>query len=48
VERIKKKLDELEASIKKHTSEQVHSDKKRLDELDARLKILEEKVKKEL
>jgi len=48
IEKIKKKLDELDADIKKHTSQAVHADKKRLDDLDARLKALEEKVKKKL
>jgi tetrahydromethanopterin S-methyltransferase subunit G len=48
MEKIKKRLDELEADIKKHTSGVMHTDKKRLDEIDARLKALEEKVKKKL
>ena len=48
MEKIKKRLDELEAHIKKHSSEEVHSDKKRLDDLEARLKALEEKAKKKL
>ncbi len=48
MEKIKKKLDELEATVKKHTSAAEHSDKKRIDDLDARLKALEEKVKKKL
>ncbi len=45
MDKIKKKLDELEAAVKKHTSAAEHSEKKRIDELDARLKALEEKVK---
>jgi tetrahydromethanopterin S-methyltransferase subunit G len=48
MEKIKKKLDELEATVKKHTSSAEHADKKRLEDLDARLKALEEKVKKKL
>ncbi|MGA3059559.1 MAG: hypothetical protein ABSD92_04225 [Candidatus Bathyarchaeia archaeon] len=48
IEKIKKKLDELDADIQKHTAQAVHSDKKRLDDLDARLKALEEKAKKKL
>ena len=48
IEKIKKKLDGLDADIKKHVAEAVHADKKRLDDLDARMKALEEKVKKKL
>jgi hypothetical protein len=48
MDKIRKKLDELEANIKKHTSAAEHSEKKRIDDLDARLKALEEKVKKKL
>ena len=48
IEKIKKKLDELDADIKKHTVQAVHADKKRLDDLDARLKALEEKAKKKM
>lgn len=48
MEKIKKRLDELEAHIKKHSSESMHADKKTLEALDARLKALEEKVKKKL
>jgi polyhydroxyalkanoate synthesis regulator phasin len=48
MEKIKKKLEELEETVKKHTSAAVHADKKRLDDLDARLKALEEKAKKKL
>ncbi|MGA3290596.1 MAG: hypothetical protein ABSD42_10200 [Candidatus Bathyarchaeia archaeon] len=48
IEKIKKKLDALDADIKKHTAQAVHADKKRLDDLDARLKALEEKAKKKI
>ena len=48
MEKIKKKLEEFEGSMKKHFSEAHQADKKRLDELEARLKALEEKVKKKL
>ena len=48
MEKIKKKLDEIEATVKKHASAAEHADKKRLDDLDARLKALEEKLKKKL
>ena len=48
MEKIKKKVDELEATVKKHTSAAGHDEKKRIDDLDARLKALEEKVKKKL
>ena len=46
MDKIKKKLDELEATVKKHTSSEEHSEKKRIDDLEVRLKALEEKVKK--
>jgi tetrahydromethanopterin S-methyltransferase subunit G len=46
IEKIKKKLDSLEADMKKHAAEA--APKKRLDEMDARLKALEEKAKKKL
>jgi polyhydroxyalkanoate synthesis regulator phasin len=46
MDKIKKKLDELEATVKKHAASAEHSEKKRIDDLDARLKALEEKVKK--
>jgi hypothetical protein len=48
MEKIKKKLDALEATVKKHASAAEHVDKKRLDDLEARLKALEEKAKKKL
>jgi archaellum component FlaC len=48
IEKIKKKQDEFEAAFKKHVAEAIHGDKKRLDDLDARMKALEEKVKKKL
>jgi len=47
-DKIKKKLDDLEATVKKHTSSAEHANKQRLDNLEARLKALEEKVKKKL
>jgi polyhydroxyalkanoate synthesis regulator phasin len=45
MEKIKKKLDELEATVKAHTAAAEHSNKKRIDALEARLKALEEKEK---
>ena len=48
IEKIKKKQAELEAGLKKHIGEARHDDRKILDDLDARLKALEEKVKKKL
>jgi polyhydroxyalkanoate synthesis regulator phasin len=48
MEKIKKRLAELEENVKKHTSAATHADKKRLDDLEARLKALEEKVKNKL
>jgi hypothetical protein len=48
IEKIKKKLEGLDADIKKHIAEAAHVDRKRLEDLDARLKALEEKVKKKL
>ena len=45
-EKIKKKFEELEESMKKHMSEARQADKKRIDELDARVKALEAKLKK--
>jgi len=44
--KIKKRFDEFEESMKKHMSEVRQADKKRLEELDARVKALEEKLKK--
>ena len=41
-----KKVDELVATIKKHTSVAEHMDTKRLDDLETRLKALEEKPKR--
>ena len=41
-----KKVDELGATVKKHTSAAEHTDKKRLDDLETRLKALEEKLKR--
>ena len=48
MEKIKKKLEELDATVKKHASAAEHADKKMLDDLEARLKALEEKLKKKL
>ncbi len=48
MDKIKKKLEDLEATVKKHASVAEHADKKRLDDLDARFKALEEKIKKKL
>jgi tetrahydromethanopterin S-methyltransferase subunit G len=48
IQNIKKRLEELEETVKKHTSAAVHADKKRLDDLEARMKALEETVKKKL
>jgi tetrahydromethanopterin S-methyltransferase subunit G len=45
-EKIKKRFDEFEESLKKHMAEARRADKKRLEELDARVKALEEKLKK--
>jgi len=46
MEKIKKRFDEFEESMKKHMAEARQADKKRLEELDARVKALEEKLKK--
>ena len=46
MEKIKKRFEEFEENMKKHMSEARQADKKRLDELDARMKSLEEKLKK--
>lgn len=40
------KLHELEATVQKHTSAALHSEKKKLDDLEARSKALEGKAKK--
>jgi len=45
-EKIKKRFEEFEESMKKHMAEARQADKKRLEELDARVKALEEKLKK--
>ena len=34
MDKIKKKVEELEATVKKHTSAAEHTDKKRLDDLE--------------
>jgi uncharacterized Zn finger protein (UPF0148 family) len=44
----KRASEETARARKKHTSGVMHADKKRLDEIEARLKALEEKVKKKL
>jgi polyhydroxyalkanoate synthesis regulator phasin len=44
--KIKKKFDEFEESMKKHMADARQADKKRIDELDARVKALEAKLKK--
>jgi len=46
MEKIKKRFEEFEEGMKKHMSEARQADKKRIDELDARVKALEEKLKK--
>lgn len=48
MDKIKKKFEELEETVKKHSSAAQQAEKKRLDDFDARLKALEEKVKKKL
>jgi polyhydroxyalkanoate synthesis regulator phasin len=48
MEKIKKRFEEFEESMKKHMSDARQADKKRLDELDARVKALEEKLKKKM
>jgi len=45
-EKIKKRFEEFEESMKKHMSDARQADKKRIDELDARVKALEAKLKK--
>lgn len=46
IEKIKKRFEEFQEDMKKHMSDARQADKKRMDELDARLKNLEEKLKK--
>ncbi len=46
IEKIKKRFEEFEEGTKKHMSEARQADKKRLDQLDARVKALEEKLRK--
>jgi len=48
MEKIKKRFDEFEESMKKHMVDARQADKKRLDDLDARMKALEEKLKKKI
>lgn len=48
MEKIKKRFEELEENMKKHMTEARQADKKRLDELDARIKALEDKLKKKM
>jgi phage-related tail protein len=46
MEKIKKRFEDFQEDMKKHMSDARQADKKRMDELDARLKNLEEKLKK--
>jgi hypothetical protein len=46
MEKIRKKVEELEETVKKHTSTAAHAEKKKLDDLEVRMKALEEKVKR--
>jgi len=46
IEKIKKRFDEFEESMQKHMSEARQADKKRIEQLEARMKALEEKMKK--
>jgi tetrahydromethanopterin S-methyltransferase subunit G len=46
MEKIKKRFEEFEGNVKKHMAEAREADKKRLEQLDARVKALEEKLKK--
>jgi len=48
MEKIKKRFEEFQEDMKKHMSEARHADKKRIDELDARVKALEEKLRKKM
>ena len=45
-EKIKKRFEEFEESMKKHMSDARQADKKRIDDLDVRVKALEAKLKK--
>jgi len=45
-EKIKKKFEELEESMKKHMAVAKQADKERMEKLEARVKSLEEKMKK--
>jgi len=47
-EKIKKRFEEFEESMKKHMTDARQADKKRIDELDARVKALEAKLKKKM
>ena len=48
MEKIKKRFEDFQEDMKKHMTEARRADKKRLDELDARIKALEEKLKKKM
>jgi phage-related tail protein len=48
MEKIKKRFEDFQEDMKKHMSDARQADKKRLDELDARIKALEEKLKKKM
>jgi phage-related tail protein len=48
MEKIKKKLEEFQETIKEHNAAAERAQKKRLDDFEARLKALEEKAKKRL
>jgi polyhydroxyalkanoate synthesis regulator phasin len=46
IDKIKKRFEEFEESMKKHMADARQADKKRLEELEGRVKALEEKLKK--
>ena len=46
-EKIKKKFEEFEENMKKHMAEEKQKNEKRHEELSARVKALEEKMKRE-
>jgi len=46
MDKIKKRFEKFQESMKRHMSEARQADKKRLEELEARVKALEEKLKK--
>lgn len=45
-EKISKKIEELEEKMRKNMEQEKQASKKRVDELEARIKALEEKLKK--